>query len=366
MVHCRLSAVLAHHRRQPGSTPRRKASELVTPVSDEAARGPSGCIAVECERRSGGVLIGISTAFGTVDDERVLAVLCGLPRLCRRARRWWRSHLRGDCVGVSAREQYSRQQLASAGAAQCSVVRPQLLHRHVDGLLCRLDSTHFASAFMHADDRTLVALRADLRACGAEMPAAVSVVATWGAEHYPSIDADRSGAALFCIASNGNSDEDTADHRLGGGNPRVKSHLVRLLGNAIDRHLNFVSHVTVAAGQFVLLCCRPRLGAEAGASHHTMRSLRVGVSTVRCTTAARQSHRVGPTHPHGLEVLHGDSCTASLVPRVSKKDASVHLTASPAPLRRIVVFRAPTPHERLTRLRYIEDVCGAICSETML
>ncbi|KAF8282968.1 hypothetical protein TcBrA4_0078080 [Trypanosoma cruzi] len=74
---------------------------------------------------------------------------------------------------------------------------------------------------MHADDRTLVALCADLRACGAAMPAAVSVVATWAAEHYLSISADRSGAALFCIASHRQSDEDTADHRLGGGNPRV-------------------------------------------------------------------------------------------------------------------------------------------------
>ncbi|KAF8276241.1 hypothetical protein TcBrA4_0128370 [Trypanosoma cruzi] len=107
LVHCRLSALLAHHRRQPGSTPRRKASELVTPVSDEAARGLSGCIAMECGRRRGGVLIGISTAFDTVDDERVLTVLCGLPRLCRCAQRWWRSHLRGGCVGVSVREQYS-------------------------------------------------------------------------------------------------------------------------------------------------------------------------------------------------------------------------------------------------------------------
>ncbi|KAF8291707.1 hypothetical protein TcBrA4_0099590 [Trypanosoma cruzi] len=74
-------------------------SELVTPVSDEAARGPSGCIAVECGRRRASALhrrrrcslafpIGISTAFDTVGDGRVLAVLCGLPRLCRCAQRW--------------------------------------------------------------------------------------------------------------------------------------------------------------------------------------------------------------------------------------------------------------------------------------
>ncbi|PWU84492.1 hypothetical protein C4B63_223g9 [Trypanosoma cruzi] len=71
-----------------------------------------------------------------------------------------------------------------------------------------------------------------------------------------------------------------------------------------------------------------------------------------------------PTRLHSLEVRHGDSCTASLVPRVSAKDTSVHPAVNPAPLRRIVGFRAPTRHERLTRLRYIDDVRGAVCLET--
>ncbi|RNF01368.1 hypothetical protein TcG_11760, partial [Trypanosoma cruzi] len=129
---------------------------------------------------------------------------------------------------------------------------------------------------MPADGRTLVALCADLRACAAAMPTAGSVVATWAAERCLNVNADRSGAALFCIASHRQSDDDPADHRLGGGKPRVKSHPVRLLGNAIDRYLNFGLHVTAAAGQFVLLCYRPRLGAEAGAPRQTTRSSLVG------------------------------------------------------------------------------------------
>ncbi|EAN95683.1 hypothetical protein Tc00.1047053506139.90 [Trypanosoma cruzi] len=48
-----------------------------------------------------------------------------------------------------------------------------------------------------------------------------------------------------------------------------------------------------------------------------------------------------PTHLHSLGVWHRDSCTASLGPRASSKDASAHLAASPAPLRRIIGFRAP-------------------------
>ncbi|RNE99359.1 hypothetical protein TcG_12021 [Trypanosoma cruzi] len=81
---------------------------------------------------------------------------------------------------------------------------------------------------------------------------------------------------------------------------------------------------------------------------------------MRCTTATRQSHRARPpTHLHSLEVRRGDSCKASFGPRASSKDASVHLEANPAPLRRIIAFRTPTQHERLTRLRCIEEVRGA-------
>ncbi|ESS62090.1 hypothetical protein TCDM_10282 [Trypanosoma cruzi Dm28c] len=193
------------------------------------------------------------------------------------------------------------------------------------------------------------------------MPTAASLVAKWAAEQSLRINANGSGAALFCIASHRQSDDDPADHRLDGGNQRVKFHPVRLLGNAIDRHLNFGLHVTAAAGQFVLLCCRPRLGAEAGASRHTTRSLRVGcVHSALHHGGEATAPRPVPTHPHSLGVLHRDSCTASLGSRAANKDTSVHLEANPAPLRRIIGFRAPTPHERLTRLRYIEDVRGAI------
>ncbi|PWV17658.1 hypothetical protein C3747_17g59 [Trypanosoma cruzi] len=192
---------------------------------------------------------------------------------------------------MSAREQYSRQQLASAWAAQCSVVGPQLFHRHVDGLPRRLDSIYLALAFVHADDRTLVALGADGRECAAAMSTALSAVATWSAEHSLKIEADGSGAALFCIASNRNSDEDAADHRLGGGNPRVKSHLVLLLGNAIDRQLNFVLHFTPTAGQTVPRRRQPRLGAVAGAFHHIMRSLLAGWMRPHCFAPRRRGSR---------------------------------------------------------------------------
>ncbi|KAF5219832.1 hypothetical protein ECC02_007158 [Trypanosoma cruzi] len=150
---------------------------------------------------------------------------------------------------------------------------------------------------MHADDRTLVALCADLRACGAAMPAAGSVVATWAAEHSLSISADSSGAALFCIASHRQSDEDTADHRLGGGKPRVNPTLcICSAMRLIDTSILFRTspplqgrpcHAAVSRGWAQDLV-RPSTPCD---------PFWLDASTVRCTTAVRQSHRVGPHSP---------------------------------------------------------------------
>ncbi|KAF8304926.1 hypothetical protein TcBrA4_0044520 [Trypanosoma cruzi] len=184
------------------------------------------------------------------------------------------------------------------------------------------------------------------------MPTAVSLVATWAAEHSLKINADRSGAALFCIASHRQSDEDTADHRLGDGIQHVKSHPVRLLGNAIGRHLNFGLHVTVAAMWTVSRRHQLRLDAEAGASRHT--------------TAARQSHRV--RHPFTSTAWKCGTATAALHRSAHAHQRRILLSTWP-PIQhrcgRYSGFRAPTKHKRLTLLRFIEDVRGAICLEAI-
>ncbi|RNC32676.1 hypothetical protein TcCL_Unassigned04695 [Trypanosoma cruzi] len=99
-----------------------------------------------------------------------------------------------------------------------------------------------------------------------------------------------------------------------------------------------------------------RLGAEAGASRHTTRYFLVGCVHSALHDGEAITPCPVPVHLHGLGVRHCGSCAASLGPRASKENTSVHLTANPAPLRRSIGFRAPTQHKRLTLLRCIEDV----------
>ncbi|RNC54752.1 hypothetical protein TcCL_ESM07809 [Trypanosoma cruzi] len=129
------------------------------------------------------------------------------------------------------------------------------------------------------------------------MPAAVSVVAACAAGHSLSINADRSGAALFCIASHRQSDEDTADHRLGGGKPRVNPTLcVCSAMRLIDTSILFRTspplqgrpcHAAVSRGWAQELV-RPSTPCD---------PFWLDASTVRCTTAVRHSHRVRPHSP---------------------------------------------------------------------
>ncbi|RNC41051.1 hypothetical protein TcCL_NonESM09423 [Trypanosoma cruzi] len=92
---------------------------------------------------------------------------------------------------------------------------------------------------MHGDELTLVASGADIHACAAAMPQALSLITTWAAEHSLKINVDKSEAALFYISSHTRSDEDMVDLHLGNGNLRIQPRPVRLLGTTIDRLPNF-------------------------------------------------------------------------------------------------------------------------------
>ncbi|KAF5216328.1 hypothetical protein ECC02_010908 [Trypanosoma cruzi] len=265
MIRRRLSALLPHHPRQFGFTRSRSSSDVVTIVIGKITRGLNEFGIVKYERPGGGaptrhahrhrslvVLIDFSTAFDTVDDGKLFGMLDRLRRLSPRTKRWLHNYLRGRYVRVCTREQHSRKQLTSAGAPQGSVPGPQLFLHCVDDLLRRLDNIYSAAAFMHADEQTLVASGADIHACAAGMQPALSLISTWAAEHNLKINVAKSEAALFYISLHTLSDGDMVDLHLGNGQIRIQSRSVRLLGNTIDRLLNFGTHAPTASKQTML------------------------------------------------------------------------------------------------------------------
>ncbi|EKG01193.1 hypothetical protein TCSYLVIO_007823 [Trypanosoma cruzi] len=214
MIRRRLSALLPQHPRQFGFAPSRSASDVATLVIDKITRGLNEFGTVEYERpgddaptrhprrhRSLVVLIDISTVFDTIDHGKLFCMLDRLLRLGLRTKRWLHNYLRGRYVRVCTREQHSRKQLASAGAPQGSVPGSKLFLYCVDDLLRRLGSIYSSSAFMYADEHTLVASGADIHACAAAMRPLLSFVTTWAPEHSLKINVAKSEAALFYISS---------------------------------------------------------------------------------------------------------------------------------------------------------------------
>ncbi|PWU92599.1 hypothetical protein C4B63_36g96 [Trypanosoma cruzi] len=72
-----------------------------------------------------------------------------------------------------------------------------------------------------------------------------------------------------------------------------------------------------------------------------------------------------PTYLHHMEVRCRDSCKTSLGISAPREYTSVYLEANLFPLQKILWILALTQHERLTLLRFIEDVRGAICLEAI-
>ncbi|RNF04974.1 hypothetical protein TcG_10706 [Trypanosoma cruzi] len=219
---------------------------------------------------------------------------------------------------------------------------------------------------MYADEHTLVASVAGIHACAAAMRPALSLITAWAAEHCLKINVAKSEAALFCNSPHRRSDEDTADHRLGGGKPCVKSHSARLPGNGVDRHLNFGVHATAAARQIVPRRHQSRLTAEAGASHHTMRPFWVAY------VHGALFHDGGAIFPYPApacrriaEARYRESSKASLGPSTHRENTSVHLESNLLPLQKTIWLRAITQLKRYTRLHDHGDLRCLTHSEPM-
>ncbi|KAF8275844.1 putative Reverse transcriptase (RNA-dependent DNA polymerase)/RNase H [Trypanosoma cruzi] len=191
MIHRRLSALLPHHPRQFGFAPSRSTSDVVALVIGKITRGLNEFSIVEYERPGGGaptrhacrhrlwsrLIFRLRSTPLTMGSYS--ACLTEFRALATEPKRWLHNYLRGRYVRVCTRVQHSRKQLASAGVLQGGVPGPQLFLYCVDDLLRRLGNIYSASAFMNADEHTLVASDADIHACAAAMRPLLSLVATW-------------------------------------------------------------------------------------------------------------------------------------------------------------------------------------------
>ncbi|KAF8307404.1 hypothetical protein TcBrA4_0018340 [Trypanosoma cruzi] len=135
-------------------------------------------------------------------------------------------------------------------------------------MMCRMESIYSASAFMYTDALTLFASGADIHACAAAMPPALSRITTWAAEHNLKINVDKSEAALFHISSHTRSGKEMVDLLPGNGNLRIQPRPVRLLDTTFDRLLNFGPHASIASRRTMPRRYQLRPVAQAGAFHH--------------------------------------------------------------------------------------------------
>ncbi|RNC32517.1 mucin TcMUCII [Trypanosoma cruzi] len=106
--------------------------------------------------------------------------------------------------------------------------------------------------------------------------------------------------------------------------------------------------------------------AQAGASHHTMRSfLIVYVHSVSLYCGEAIVPCLAQTYLHNMEVRYRDGSKTSLGLSAPKEYTSVYLQANPVPLRKILWILALTQYERYIRLHDYEDLRSLTHSEHM-
>ncbi|ESS60705.1 hypothetical protein TCDM_11750 [Trypanosoma cruzi Dm28c] len=231
-------------------------------------------------------------------------------------------------------------------------------------MMCRLENIYFASAFMYADALTLVASGADIHACAAVMPPALSRITTWAAEHSLKINVAKREAALFHISSHTESEEDMTDLLPGNGNLRIQSRPVRLLDTTFDLPLNFGPHASTVAKQTTPRRYQLRPVAQAGASNHNTQSFSIGyVHVVSLYYGDAIVPCLAPTRLHNMEALYRNSCKTHLGISAPTEDASVELEANLLPLRKILWLRDNIQHERHARFHDHGDLSSFIYSE---
>ncbi|ESS62429.1 hypothetical protein TCDM_09895 [Trypanosoma cruzi Dm28c] len=217
---------------------------------------------------------------------------------------------------------------------------------------------------MYTDALTLVASGADIHACAAVMPPALSRITTWAAEHSLKINVDKSEAALFHISSHTESGKEMVDLLPGNGNLRIQSRPVRLLDTTFDRLLNSVTHASTVAKQTMQGRYQLRPVAQAGAFHQNTQSFSIGYGHfVSLYSGDAIVPCLAPTYLHNMEALYRNCCKTHLGICASTEDASVELEANILPLRKTLWLHETNQHERHARFHDHRDLSSRIYSE---
>ena len=202
-------------------------------------------VLVGFEEHSGTILImlDMSSAFDTVDIQKLLGILENSIGLKGTVLKWFESFLLNRTQRVLINGQLSEVLITLYGVPQGSVLGPVLFNIYVRSLPSVIKKHGFLPS-MYADDtnaRIKFSLKFQYHNINDKIPKLVSEISDWLSEHFLKINTDKTEIILFCPPS---AKFFPTIQGVFIGNTCVRfSKTVKLLGVILDTHLSFDSHV---------------------------------------------------------------------------------------------------------------------------
>ena len=203
-------------------------------------------VLVGFEQKSGTILVllDMSSAFDTVDINKLLHILEHKIGLKGTVLQWFHSFLIGRKQKVIVNGHMSELLLTLYGVPQGSVLGPVLFNIYVSSLPSIIHNQGFASS-MYADDtnaRIKFSFKFQLSNVSVKVPQLINEVSAWMKSHFLKINPDKTEIMLFCPPSckkvpkiSGIFVDDCCI--------RFKDNSVKLLGVHLDTHLTLDNHI---------------------------------------------------------------------------------------------------------------------------
>ena len=189
------------------------------------------------------ILLDMSSAFDTVDIEKLLSMLENKMKIKGTALKWFRSFLVGRTQKVIINGQLSDVILTLYGVPQGSVLGPVLFNIYVDSLPSFINQFGFSSS-VYADDtnaRLKFALKFQFYNISVKVPDLIDRVKQWMSQYFLKLNPKKTELLLFCPPAY------KREHKLQGvfinGSCLRFSGSARLLGVQFDTYLTFDEHI---------------------------------------------------------------------------------------------------------------------------